>query len=137
MRNAENKVIEALLKISKKFPSAKYLASAVETFGLFDGIAYFENNKWNITRWKKYDEEAVPFCILNKKTGVRFFSALKYNNVWECFLKDIDKCYVLLKFDSKTGNLFSVIPDENINTNFWKSDDPEERIEEVKALLED
>lgn len=58
-------------------------------------------------------------------------------NVWECFLKDIDKCYVLLKFDSKTGNLFSVIPDENINTNFWKSDNPEERIQEIKALLED
>jgi hypothetical protein len=44
---------------------------------------------------------------------------------------------VLLKFDSKTGNLFSVIPDENINTNFWKSDNPEERIQEIKALLED
>lgn len=137
MNDVENKIVGTLKKLSKKFPDAALLASAVEEYGLFDGIAYFENNKWNITRWKKYDEEAVPFCILNKKTGVRFFSALKYNNVWECFLKDIDKCYVLLKFDSKTGNLFSVIPDENINTNFWKSDNPEERIQEIKALLED
>ena len=137
MNDVENKIVGTLKKLSKKFPDAALLASAVEEYGLFDGIAYFENNKWNITRWKKYDEEAVPFCILNKKTGVRFFSALKYNNVWECFLKDIDKCYVLLKFDNKTGDIINITTDENINTNFWKSDNPDERINEIKSLLED
>jgi hypothetical protein len=44
---------------------------------------------------------------------------------------------VLLKFDSKTGNLFSVIPDENINTNFWKSDNPEERMQEIEDLIKE
>ena len=76
-----------------------------------------------LTNWERegYCKEAIEFAKANP-------------NLTNAKVK---KLVIKAKTLDDLKKLRSVIPDENINTNFWKSDNPEERIQEIKALLED
>ena len=133
MRNAENKVIETLLKISKKFPSAKYLASAVEEYGLFDGLISFDEEGIHCYHWWE-DGDRTPFDHYGKKSDDLSFGCANYCTIWKCILCS-GSHYIKLSFNVKNGDLMFIIPDSSKSKGFWKTDTFEERSNEIEKIL--
>jgi len=138
MRNAENKVIEVILKVGRKFSSATMLAFAIEQFGLFDGVVYWDEKGLHLIPWREDENEpAIPFCRINTVTGIEYFGACYYGATWECKLCSYSGSYIFLIFDHKTGDIVNIIPDDKKGNDFWESDDPEERMQEIEDLIKE
>ena len=127
----QNKVIETLLKLSSLFGSARDLAEAVEELGLFDGKAFCKNEGWGLDYTA---DVTVPYAYAQQGWALPEFGAILDDNGWHCSL-GYGVHYLDLTFDTKTGELIDIIPDDVPSNWCWDSDVIEDRIDEVLNIL--
>jgi len=126
------KIANTLNKIGSKFGSARDLAEAIEEFGLFNGKAFCKEG-WGLD----YTADVpVPYAYAEQGWALPEFGAIldKENDKWYCSVgfgvHGLD-----LTFDTKTGELIDIIPDDVPSNWCWDTDDYDERIDVVLNLL--
>ena len=129
---AIEKIANTLNKIGSKFGSARDLAEAIEEFGLFNGKAFCKEG-WGLDYTA---DVTVPYASAQQGWAWPEFGAIldKENDKWYCSVgygvHGLD-----LTFDTKTGELIDIIPDDVPSNWCWDSDVIEDRIDEVLNLL--
>jgi len=112
--------------------SARDLAEAIEEFGLFNGKAFCKEG-WGLDYTA---DVTVPYASAQQGWAWPEFGAIldKENDKWYCSVgygvHGLD-----LTFDTKTGELIDIIPDDVPSNRCWGTDDYDERIDEVLNLL--
>jgi len=126
------KIANTLNKIGSKFGSARDLAEAIEEFGLFNGKAFCKEG-WGLDYTA---DVTVPYASAQQGWAWPEFGAIldKENDKWYCSVgfgvHGLD-----LTFDTKTGELIDIIPDDVPSNRCWGTDDYDERIDVVLNLL--
>ena len=126
------KIANTLNKIGSKFGSARDLAEAIEEFGLFNGKAFCKEG-WGLD----YSADVtVPYASAQQGWAWPEFGAIldKENDKWYCSVgygvHGLD-----LTFDTKTGELIDIIPDDVPSNWCWDSDVIEDRVKQIQRYL--
>ena len=133
MTKRQKKVIETLLKLQRLFGSAADLVEAVEEFGLFTGKAFCNNEGWGLDYTDVPDN---PYAYAVQGWALPEFGAIldKENDKWYCSVgfgvHGLD-----LTFDTKTGELIDIIPDDVPSNWCWDSDVIEDRVKQIQRYL--
>jgi len=126
------KIVNTLNKIGSKFGSARDLVEAIEEFGLFSGKA-FNKEGWGLD----YTADiTVPYASAQQGWAWPEFGAIldKENDKWYCCL-GYGVHGVDLTFDTKTGELIDIIPDDVPSNWCWDSDVIEDRVKQIQRYL--
>jgi len=129
---AIEKIANTLNKIGSKFGSARDLAEAIEEFGLFNGKAFCKEG-WGLDHSA---DVTVPYAYAEQGWVWPEFGAIldKENDKWYCSVgfgvHGLD-----LTFDTKTGELIDIIPDDVPSNWCWDSDVIEDRVKQIQRYL--
>ena len=124
------KIVNTLNKIGSKFGSARDLVEAIEEFGLFSGKAFCKEG-WGLD----YTADiTVPYASAQQGWAWPEFGAILDNDKWYCSvgygIHGVD-----LTFDTKTGELIDIIPDDVPSNRCWDSDVIEDRVKQIQRYL--
>ena len=128
-------VINTLLKLSKKFPDAEMLSLAVNEFGLFHGIVYRgKKNNWHFSHWDENEKLLFAYHYPEYENIPLTFACTLFEDKWECLLS-FGKHFVWLQFDTNTGNITRIIPDDKDAEQFWITKHYKSRKAEIRSLI--
>ena len=136
-KNIIEKIANTLNKIGSKFGSADLLASIIRKYGLFNGIMCYNTDPNDDEEWYLYKDDADrTYAWANQGWDRPEFGAIldEENDKWYCSVgfgvHGLD-----LTFDTKTGELIDIIPDDVPSNWCWDSDVIEDRVKQIQRYL--
>ncbi len=130
---AENKIKAQLMKLRSLFGSAYPLTQAISIFGLFEGTAQLNSDGWFLSPLER--DEIVPKAHAEDGWAFPSFTCGYASPTdWLCEL-GFGSHKLTLSFDTRTGKLTSIVPDDVPSERCWGGRDYEERISLVKRLV--